>query len=287
MKFINLVQGSKEWIDYRRSRIGASDCAGILNESPFATPLKVFREKIFGETKKETMAMTHGKNMEERARLMYNKKGMIFEPAVIEHPNKYMFCSLDGINVDNSVILEIKVVGKKTWDEVNDGKVPRYIEWQVQHQLACVSKATHAILWVCHVIGDEMIGVDFVINRDPIMQKKLYECCESFYFDHMLSFVEPDAVDADIETRSDSDWMALASERVRIDGEMKKLEYLDKINREKMIALAAGRSCKGGGVTLTKYHKKGTIDYKSVPVLEGIDLDEYRKPGTEQWRLSI
>ena len=43
------------------------------------------------------------------------------------------------------------------------------------------------------------------------------------------------------------------------------------------IALASRPSESGAGVSVTRFWKKGSVDYKCVPALKGVDLEAYRK----------
>lgn len=194
MKLLQVEQRSPEWYLLRRTKIGASDCPVLLmDKPPFGrTPKKLFREKLFGEQEAQNFSMARGTAYEEDALSLYNLKGFQYRPAVVEHPDvPYMISSLDGINEKGSAILEIKVVGEKTWNAVDNGEIPEYIEWQIQHQLECVPSAEVAILWVCRVCGDELIGNEILIERDPEMAIQLFSKEKDFYFNHMLKFVEP------------------------------------------------------------------------------------------------
>ena len=43
----------------------------------------------------------------------------------------------------------------------------------------------------------------------------------------------------------------------------------------------------GFGVSVTRYWKAGNIDYKKVPELKEVDLEDYRGPGRFEVRVSI
>jgi hypothetical protein len=43
----------------------------------------------------------------------------------------------------------------------------------------------------------------------------------------------------------------------------------------------------GFGVTVIRFTRKGTVDYRKVPELAGVDLDMYRKPESEQTKITI
>jgi hypothetical protein len=43
----------------------------------------------------------------------------------------------------------------------------------------------------------------------------------------------------------------------------------------------------GFGVTVTRFTRKGSVDYKKVPELAGVDLEQYRKPESAQIKITI
>jgi putative phage-type endonuclease len=96
MNTIDLKQGSKEWLDYRATRIGASDIAKILGVSPYGTAFDLYEEK---NGLKETFCnagMRFGNVAEPLIREYYEAKtGEWFMPTVVEHPTEpWMMASL-------------------------------------------------------------------------------------------------------------------------------------------------------------------------------------------------
>ena len=43
----------------------------------------------------------------------------------------------------------------------------------------------------------------------------------------------------------------------------------------------------GAGVSVTRLWKRGNIDYKKVPELQGLDLEQYRGATREEVRITI
>ncbi|MFO1392753.1 MAG: hypothetical protein U1F09_03170 [Steroidobacteraceae bacterium] len=54
-----------------------------------------------------------------------------------------------------------------------------------------------------------------------------------------------------------------------------------------LIALAAHASEKGAGVQVTRYWKQGSVDYKKIPELKGLDLERYRSAAREEVRVTL
>jgi hypothetical protein len=57
--------------------------------------------------------------------------------------------------------------------------------------------------------------------------------------------------------------------------------------RTRLTALATHANEEGGGVAVTKFWRRGNIDYKRVPELNGLDLEVYRGKGREEVRISM
>ena len=43
----------------------------------------------------------------------------------------------------------------------------------------------------------------------------------------------------------------------------------------------------GFGVSVTRFWKQGSVDYKKVPELKGVDLEAYRQKGRWERRVSV
>lgn len=56
--------------------------------------------------------------------------------------------------------------------------------------------------------------------------------------------------------------------------------------KEKILALAGLESCYGAGVKYLYNLRAGNVEYAKIPELHGVDLDEYRRPGHFESRIS-
>ena len=136
----SLIQGTPEWLELRRKKIGSSDTPKIMG---FSSPSqRILWEQKVGvrEETKSNPFMERGKILEEPARQEFiEKKSVEVKPHVILHPTlPWMIASLDGINMEKKVIVEIKnTINLKQHEEVKAGKIPKSHFAQVQHQIAC------------------------------------------------------------------------------------------------------------------------------------------------------
>ena len=101
---MHIKQGTPEWLELRRSRIGASDAATCAGLNPYNTVQKLYEEKVNGVEPYINSAMQRGTNLEPYARSAYEEMtGNAMFPDVKFHPEyDWMMASLDGLSMDES-----------------------------------------------------------------------------------------------------------------------------------------------------------------------------------------
>lgn len=301
MKLLNYKQGSPEWLAMRRQAIGASDAAIIMGMSPYQTRYGLWEQKVLGKTNAETSAMTYGKQNEESARQLFERMTGItmFSDRTYAHDEKpWLIASLDGISLEEDTFVEIKMANREDHEIAKQGNIPdKYIP-QVQQQ-SIVTGAKNGFYFSCRnekiwedpegIQADryELKGVIVDVKRDDTFAEKMMVAEEEFYYVNMLGMEAPALCDKDyIEMRCEI-WDQNAYFYRDIDEKIKKLEKEKEMCRKELLRLSNGRNSKGNGVILTKSFRRGSIDYKAVPELSGIDLEQYRKPTSESWRLDV
>lgn len=184
-----LIQGTPEWLEWRKKGIGSSDISAIMGVSPYSTPYMVWSEKV-GLTQgfAGNFVTLRGNELEDRARKRYELISMDdMPPACAVHP-KYdiLRVSLDGLRADNKKILEIKVPGRDAHNNALSGKVPPYYVPQVQLQLLVTGAdlcdyfsfqhvtSTHALVQVepnleiqAQIVIVAMKFWELVVNKTP------------------------------------------------------------------------------------------------------------------------
>ena len=280
-----MKQNTQEWLEFRKTKIGASDAPVILGMSPWKTPLQLWEEKLGIRPMQEiNEAMQRGHNLEPIAREAYiNHTGNYCVPEVVTHAEyDWMIASLDGIAFDRSIIIEIKCPGKNDHHTASLGKVPEKYYAQLQHQLAVIG--LDRLHYFSFRSEDDFYLIE--IERDEKFINELISK-EKDFWDKLQNFIEPDLNERDYIRKEDSVWESLSSRWIKASQELKRLEKEEKECREALLSSAEGKSCIGGGIRLTKSFRKGAVDYKKIPELVGIDTDKYRKASSEMWRISV
>ncbi len=187
MKIIELEQGSKEWIKFRRSHIGASDTSVVMGLNPWRSPLNLWEEKVFGWDQELSDKMREGQNMEKSAREAYIcQTGIDVNPLVAEcEINTFLSASFDGITKDLSSAVEIKC-GKGSHQLAKTNIIPPYYIAQLQHQMMVGN--LKEIDYFSYSKKDQFL---IKVYRDDEFIKKMIEK-EIVFWEYVISYTPPE-----------------------------------------------------------------------------------------------
>lgn len=281
---LNLIQGSPEWHTHRSQYRNASETPAVMGVSPWLTPYELWLLKTERKVVEETAPMRHGTQMESQARLAFEEAtGLILQPMVVVD-GQYS-ASLDGITLSGDTLVEIKCPFKgqtsELWQTITSGSVPEHYNIQVQHQLM-VSKARLAYLWVF----DGSNGILATVYPDEDM----FQCIRDGW-DNFTQYLDedrpPPLTDSDVLVRIDDIWRKAAESYAKLKQQADDLATQADEARQRLIQLASHTSEQGFGVTVTRFWKAGSVSYKGIPELAGVDLELYRGKMREEVRVTI
>jgi hypothetical protein len=97
----------------------------------------------------------------------------------------------------------------------------------------------------------------------------------------------PPLLPADTVLRDDAAWAEAA--RAYANAKRAALVADEALEgaRQALVALAGHPREEGAGVAVTRFWKAGSVDYKKVVELRGVDLEVYRGKGREEVRVSV
>lgn len=276
-------QNTAEWLQMRKNKIGASDAPVIMEVSPYKTPYRLWEEKLdLVSADSPTSAMRRGLELEDMARQELEKMtGLFFLPEVKFHCKlPWMMASLDGIDPEGKYIAEIKCPNKDDHKVALSGHIPDKYMPQLQHQME-VCEVEFGYYFSFNGIEGALVKV----ARDEKYIKKLIEKEERFW-ECMQTWTAPELIEKDYIEKNDQEWSSVASEWRSIQNELKILEKKEKYLKDALINLSSKKNTIGGGVKLTRFMRQGNVDYKSIPELENINLNQYRKNPTECYKIT-
>jgi putative phage-type endonuclease len=135
---IELIQGSPEWLEWRRNGIGASDAPTIMGENPWKSADQLLEEKCVKLRESQTTpAMENGIALEPEARRAYiSQTGRLVQAACLQSTDHaWLRASVDGITLTLDWVMEIKC-GEAVYNKTSEyGRVPDYYYGQLQHIL--------------------------------------------------------------------------------------------------------------------------------------------------------
>lgn len=279
-----MEQRTYEWHEFRRSKIGASDAPPIMGVSPWKTAYQLFEEKMEFRTHQINSVQTlRGINLEPEALRKFEElTGYLMSPKVIIHPTiEYMMASLDGLELEGKAIVEIKCPGQKDHQYALDGQVPEKYIPQLQHQLE-VSGLQKMYYFSYNVTSWKIIEVykdENYINNLLKKEKEFFEC--------ITNKTPPQITDEEYKEMGCENWKRLSNEWKSISHQIKTLEKKREFLKKDLLCLASDSKAKGNGVSVSKFIRRGVIDIESLPKEKQLDLEEYRKPNSESWRITI
>jgi putative phage-type endonuclease len=279
-----LKQNTPEWLEMRKGKVGASDAPVIMQVSPHTTPYQLWQEKLeLVPPKKSNWGMDRGRTLEDVAREEVEKiTGLFFMPQVKFHATiPWMMASVDAIDPSEKSIAEIKCPGEEDHNLALQGQIPEKYFPQLMHQLeVCELEMGY------YYSFDGTAGVLLKIYRDDKYIKEMIKKEEQFW-EQVQSFEPPDLIDRDFEVKlDDPEWDITASEWLHINSQLKALEQEEKFLRDKLICKSNNRNCMGSGVKVSRYLRKGNVNYSAIPELSTVNLDAYRKKASECYRIA-
>ena len=281
---LKLVQGSPDWHAHRAQFRNASESAAVMGLNPWMTPYGLWLVRTGRMTVPVTAPMQHGTQMEPAARAAYEEQtGSVMQPLVLTDGD--YSASLDGITLEGDLIVEIKCPYKgrasTLWQAASVGEVPEHYGIQVQHQLM-VSGAATAHLWVF----DGNTGLLVEIQPDEACMEAIRVAWDGFQT-YLDADTPPPLTDRDTVERSDPAWKLAAG--LFVEAKKKSEDAAEALDRarERLVGLASHASESGHGVTVTRFFKQGNVDYKKVPELKTVQLDDYRAAGRVEVRVTV
>ena len=281
MKIVELVQGSPEWISYRRNVIGGSDAPSVMN-CGYLTPYQLYMQKLGLYEQPVSAAMMKGHELEPIARANFEETfGVKTRPCVVEHSTRsWQIASLDGLTEDGNVFVEIKTGGEAARKRAVAGEVSDTNYCQIQHQLE-VTGLKQAFLF----FFDGINGYPIEIKRDEAYIERLNVAEERFWRD-LQNFKAPSMTERDKVVRETEARLRMATEWLELTERMRKDEERKKQLLDQLLQESDYQNTTGCGVQLTRVVRPGSVDYSAIPELKGVNLDAYRKAPTEYWKVS-
>lgn len=281
----------------RKGRITASAVGAILGLSKFATADDVLRR----------MVREHFDAEKEFVGNVATRCGHDNEPQAIHEfaawrvrnilPHDFVSCEIGGVLcgaspdgiTESGELIEIKCPYSLREQSVIAADFleshPEYYA-QMQWQMICADKQSCLfVVWTTQ-------GIDFVrveresdwLDKNMPRIKAFYDLFQQTIADEKLYAPHLQSNKKEYAERDDDLFVFAALAYQDAVAEQKTAEEKVEEARKKLLEICT-ENTKGAGVTVYQSERKGAVDYKKIPQLEGVDLEKYRKKSTMVWTI--
>jgi predicted phage-related endonuclease len=266
-KVHNVDQGTQEWLALRESYHTASQAGVAMGVAKPLGEISPHLQKRFD----------YGHKVEEMARPSIEAKHFGF--GILKTPTAT--CEIDGIKLLASldgycdgVIWECKSYGfdggiSKDAQLMIDEKVPEKHYWQMQHQMM-VFGASKAYLTAATTNIDENDNEVIYCNK-PI----LIEANEADQLKLLKRYKEMATESVEADDSMDVLFREYAILKQQAKDVQEKLKACEDSIKSKAKESGA-KHIVGNGFKVDMVERKGSVDYKSIPELNTVNLDDYR-----------
>lgn len=284
-------QRSPEWFAERKERITGSNVGAILGLSPYRKPHDVMRAMVrdyHGAEREFTgnIATDYGTANEQTATIAYEMfhGGSVQECGFFVHPEyDWLGASPDGL-VGDGGLLEIKCPfgqREKNPPEFKSLTEQEHYFAQCQIEMACAGRNwLHFYQWAPK--GDKLERVEIDHNWLAWAIPKL----RAFYDSYL---VEREAPKRHLAPRHEVDQrpalLDIATQYKEINDTIKELEVRKKDLLADILDMADGAELAINDMKLSQVERKGNVNYKAIPELDGVDLEQYRGKSSKYWTL--
>jgi len=193
------LKPSKSWVKNRSTYLGGSNCAAILGESNYSTPLQVYLKKkgILPPIENDPI-MDFGHFFEDRLSAYFEQKTGFKTRRVnqpFSHPKfKFLKANIDrqvlaGKGLDSTAVLELKTTTSQRYKSF-EGGIDRAWYLQVQHYLG-ITGYKRAFLQVYLRDTCEFLEPQ-IIDPNPELIEEMTEKLVNWWQKHMVEGIRPD-----------------------------------------------------------------------------------------------
>ena len=281
-KVIDLEQGTNEWLEYRKKKITASEVAMAMNKSPYMTAYQLYNmKKGLYQPKADDYIFQRGHEFEEIGRQVFKDlTGEEMIPFCVESViNPNFFASLDGFN-SKFGLFEHKLVGEEEIKKIENGEIREDHIIQMNFQMLTSGIETTQYMATTPKKKKAIVSID----ADEELQQLIAMEAEEF-MKKIQKNIAPKLSNKDYLIPQDDEIRNLFQEMEKLKAEEEILKSKIESLKKNIVENAPHEKVLCGGLMLYKSTRKGKVNYKKIPELVGVDLEQYRGKESEVWTI--
>lgn len=269
----------------RRTYLGASDIPIIMGESPWKSAFKLWEEKVgISEDNSDNHHIRRGKEFEPVAREKFESLiPGVFEPCFKRDERvSWMAANLDGYDMATKALVEIKCPSPSSFAKLEaEREIPLMYQYQICWQKH-VSKADKCYFFAYEVDSGKCFLKEFFEPEG--MFESLFEEAD-YFWSCVIKSTPPEGSERHYQSFDSQEMIDQADRILTLQQEIKEREKEVKELKNDLIKSVGEDNALIGSYVLEKSYRKGSVDYGSIPELQKVNLEDYRKPHTTIWRL--
>lgn len=286
-----MEQRTQEWFDARRGKLTGSNVGAALGLNPWKTPESLIRQMVREYHGAEpdftgNIATEYGAQHEPLALMDYlgETGNLVEECSFFVHPNHdWLGASPDGLIGDDGLI-EVKCPfgqrDKSPPKFKTAAEQPHYYA-QMQVEMACTGrKWCDFYQWAPN--GTSLERVEY---SPEWFTERLPELLE-FYHRYINELDNPEHLQPKLVEINTLKAKALIDEYDAVTQQINDATARKKEIMDELVTMAKDRDAIIHGRKLSLVERKGSVQYKKIPELQGVDLEQYRGKSTTYWKLS-
>lgn len=172
----------KDWLEIRRSGIGGSDAAVIVNLNKYRSPYLLWLDKLGQlEEVEQNEAMRQGSDLEAYVAKRFTEetgKRVRRRAQVIKNPKyPWALANVDRWIIGENAGLECKTINKQYWQQFEDGEFPSHYYIQCLHYMAITGADKYYLAVLVYQEGFHV----FEFTRDEEAIADLMQAEEAFW----------------------------------------------------------------------------------------------------------
>jgi antirestriction protein ArdC len=147
-------------------------------------------------------------------------------------------------------------------------------------------RGTTVVLWRLRKVA--ATAETYPEPQDPDLHERVIPLLRAFTVFNLaqVEYVPaPPLTDRATRLRDDPEWLDAAAAYLELRTASEGLSTKLDEAKARLVGLASHAKEQGGGLSVTRMWKRGNVDYKGVPELKGVDLEQYRGAAREETRI--
>lgn len=279
-----IEQRSPQWFKQRVGKITGSRVGAILGLNPWMKASDVMRQMVreyHGAESEFTgnIATEYGTNFEKFAQDDFEMEHGLEVTETGFHVSKefeWIGASPDGF-VSYDAVLEIKCpFGARETGVFKTVAEQLHYHAQMQIEMLCAEKKK------CYFYQWSPVGSALdVVEYNKYWIEENIPKLKAFYDQYLLEIKSPEKHLLDLVQTKEAVKLVKSYNSVKEEIKLLTAE-LDELKKD-LIKIADGKKSNISGVLVYEVERQGAVDYKKVPELKGVNLEQYRKKSSKYW----